>query len=95
MKVKQSNLSRHVMARSDFYVLSSLCYSMNLSRCKFEFSKDPRQIFNFGNAKRKSSALASSVWLNSIEEFMYSDIPDLFAEFFQNTFSSASSSVKL
>jgi len=46
MKVKQTNLSRHVMARSDFNVLNSHCYSMYLRRCKFEFSKDPRQIFN-------------------------------------------------
>jgi len=37
------------------------------NRSKFEFSKDPRQFYNFVNAKRKSSALPSSVRLNSIE----------------------------
>jgi len=56
---------------------------MYLNRCKFEFSKDPRQFYNFVNAKRKSSALPSSVRLNSIEAFTDPEIAGLFAEFFQ------------
>jgi len=61
-----------------------------LIRCKFEFSKYPRQLYNFVNAKRKSPALPSSVRLNSIEASMDPEITDLFAEFFQSTYSSVS-----
>jgi len=71
-----------VVARTNFNVLNSHCYSMYLNRCNFEFSKDPRQFYNFVNAKRKSSALPSSVRLNSIEASTDPEIADLFAEFF-------------
>jgi len=56
-----SDFSRYVVTRNNFNVLNSHCYSMYWNRCKFEFSKDPRQFYNFVNAKRKSSALPSSV----------------------------------
>jgi len=56
-----------VVAHLSFNVFNSHCYAMYLNRSKFEFSKDPRQFYNFVNAKRKSSALPSSVRLNSIE----------------------------
>jgi len=85
---KYKNLSRYVVARTNFNVLNSHCYSMYLNRCKFEFSKDPREFYNFVNAKRKSSALPSSVRLNSIEASTDPEIVDLFAEFFQSTYSS-------
>jgi len=62
---------------------------MYLSRCKFEFSNDPKKFYNFVNAKRKSSALPSSVRFNSMEASTDSEIADLFAEFFQTTYSSA------
>jgi len=58
---RPSDFSRYVMARTNFNVLNSHCYSMYLNRCKFEFSRDPRQFYNFVNAKRKSSALPPSV----------------------------------
>jgi len=54
---------------------------MNLNRCKFEFSNGPKQFYNFVNAKRKSSALPSSVRFNSMEASMDSEIADLFAEY--------------
>jgi len=60
---------------------------MYLSRCKFEFSNDPKQFYYFVNAKRKSSALPSSERLNSMEASTDSEIADLFAEFFQTTYS--------
>jgi len=63
---------------------------MYLNRFKFEFSKDPRQFYNFVNAKRKSSALPSSVRFNPIEPSTHPEIADLFAEFFQSTYSSVS-----
>jgi len=63
---------------------------MYLNRCKFEFSKDPRQFYNFVNAKRKSSALPSSVRLNSIEASTDPETADFFAEFFPSTYSSVS-----
>jgi len=44
--------------------------------------KNPRQFYNFVNAKRKSSALPSWVRLNSIEAFTDPEIADIFAEFF-------------
>jgi len=44
---KPSDFSKYVVARSDFNVLNSHCYSMYLSRCKFEFSNDPKQFYNF------------------------------------------------
>jgi len=62
---------------------------MYLSRCKFEFSNDPKQFYNFVNAKRTSSALPSSVRFNSMEASTDSEISDLFSEFFQTTYSSA------
>jgi len=71
-----------VVARSDFNVLNSHCYSRYLGRCKFKFSNDPKQFYNFVNAKRKSSALPSSVRFNSMEAPTDSEIADLFAEFF-------------
>jgi len=61
---------------------------MYLNRCKFEISKDPRQFYKFINAKWKSSALPSSVRLHSIEASTDPEIADLFAEFFQSTYSS-------
>jgi len=73
---KPSDFSRYVVARTNCNVLNSYCYSMYLNRCKFEFSNDPRQFYNFVNAKLKSSALPSSVRLNSIEA--YTDLADLF-----------------
>jgi len=63
-----------VVARSDFNVLNSHCYSMYLSRCKFEFSNDPKQFYNFVNAI--SSALPSSVRLNSMEASTDSEVAD-------------------
>jgi len=54
---KPSRFSRYVLALTNFNVLNSHCYSMYLNRCKFEFSKDPRQFYNFINDKRKFSAL--------------------------------------
>jgi len=87
---RPSDFSRYVVSRTNFSVLNSHCYSMYLNRCKFEFSKDPRQFYNFVNAKRKSSALSSSVRLNSIEASTDPKIADLFAELFQSTYSSVS-----
>jgi len=55
---------------------------MYLNRCKFEFSKKPRQFYNFVNAKRKFSALPSSVRLNIIDAFTDPEKADLLAEFF-------------
>jgi len=46
------------------------------------FQKVPRQFDTFVNAKRKSSALPSSVRLNSIEAFTDVEIVDLYAEYF-------------
>jgi len=63
---------------------------MYFNRCKFEFSKDPRQFYIYGNALRKSSALPPSVRLNSIEASTDPKIADLFAEFIQSTYSSVS-----
>jgi len=63
---------------------------MYLNQCKFEFSKDPRQFYNFVNAKRKSSRLPSYLRLNSIEASTDPEIANLFAEFFQSTYSSVS-----
>jgi len=62
---------------------------MYVSRCKFEFLNDPKQFYNFVNAKRKSSALPSSVHFNLIGASTDSEIADLFAEIFQTTYSSA------
>jgi len=59
-------------------------------RLKFQFSKDPRQFYNFVNAKRKSSALPLLVRLNSIEAATDPEIADQFAEFIQSTYSSVS-----
>jgi len=75
---KLSDFLKYVVAQSDFNVLNSHCYSMYLSRCKFEFSNDPKQLYNFVNAKRKSSALPSSVRFNSMEASTDSKIADLF-----------------
>jgi len=36
---RPSDFSRYVVARTNFNVLNSHCYSMYLNRCKFEFSK--------------------------------------------------------
>jgi len=36
-----SDFSRYVVARTNFIVLNSQCFSMCLNLCKFEFSKDP------------------------------------------------------
>jgi len=77
-----------VVARSDFNVLNSHCYSMYLSRCKFKFSNDPKQFYNFVNVKHKSSAMTSSVRFNSMEASTDSEIAYLFAEFFQTSCSS-------
>jgi len=90
MSGRPSDFSRYVVGRTNFNVLSSNCYSMYLNRCKFEFSKGPRQLYNFVHAKRKSSALPSSVRLNSIGAPMDPEIADLFAEFFPSTYSSVS-----
>jgi len=62
---KHKKYKKYVVARSDFNVLNSHCYSMYFSRCKFEFSNDPKQFYNFFNAKRNLSALPSSVHFNS------------------------------
>jgi len=43
---RPSDFSRYVVARTNFNVLNSHYYSMYLNRCKFEFSKDPRQFYN-------------------------------------------------
>jgi len=50
-----------------------------LSRCKFEFSNDPKQFYIFVNAKRKSSAFPSSLRFNSMEASTDSEIADLIA----------------
>jgi len=63
---------------------------MYLNRCKFEYSKDPRQFYNFVSAKRKSSALPTSERLSSIEASTDPEVADLLAEFFRSTFSSVS-----
>jgi len=65
--LKTNFYKKYKKSGTNFNVLNSHCYSMYLNRCKFEFSKDPREFYNFVNAKRKSSALPSSVRLNSIE----------------------------
>jgi len=88
--LKTNFYKKYKKSGTNFNVLNSHCYSMYLNRCKFEFSKDPREFYNFVNAKRKSSALPSSVRLNSIEASTDPEIADLFAEFFQSTYSSVS-----
>jgi len=50
---------------------------MYLNGCKFLFSKDPRQFYNFVNVKRKSSELRSSVRFNSIKGSTESEIAKL------------------
>jgi len=54
------------------------------------FQTESNQFYNFVNAKRKSSALPSSVRLNSIEASTDLEIAALFTEFFQSTYSSDS-----
>jgi len=83
----QSIYSRYLSARSSFTVLNSLCYKNYLSRCKVQFSQNPRKFYNFFNTKRNSNNYPSSFSFENIIATTDQAIADLFAKFFQTTFS--------
>jgi len=63
------------------------CYKNYLARCKIQFTLDPKQFYNFVNTKRKSSSYPSSLKFENSAANTDQAIADLFAQFFQTTYS--------
>jgi len=74
----------------DFTVLNAQCYKNYLARCKTQFTLDPKQFYNFVNTKRKSSSYPSSLKFENSAASTDQAIADLFAQFFQTTYSTSS-----
>ena len=84
-----SAFSRYLIARANFIELNAMCYRNYLSRCRVRLAKDPRQFFNFVNTKRQSSSYPSSLSYENSKAYTDQAIADLFATFFQTTYSSS------
>jgi len=65
-----------------------LCYKNFLNRCKVQFSQNPRKLYIFVNTKSKSSGYPSSLSFKNFTATSDQAIVDLFAKFFQTTYSS-------
>lgn len=83
----QSILCKYLSARLNFTVLNAQCYKNYLNRCKFQFAQDPKQFYNFVSTKRKTSSYPSSLFFENTTVTSDQAIADLFAKFFQTTYS--------
>jgi len=86
----QAAFSRYLGARSDFTVLNAQCYKNYLTRCKTQFTLDPKQFYSFANTKCKSSSYPSSIKFENSAANSDQAIADLFARLFQTTYSTSS-----
>jgi len=91
----QSILSKYLSAWLNFTVLNAQCYKNYLKRCKFQFAQDPQQFYNFVNTKRKTSSYPSSLLFGNTTVTSDQAIADLFAKFFQTTYSALPHSLKI
>jgi len=71
-------------------VLNAQCYKNYLGRCKTQFTLDPKQLYNFVSTKHKSSSYPSSPKFENSAANTDQAIADLFAQFFQTTYSTSS-----
>jgi len=83
----QSILCKYLSARLNFTVLNAQCYKNYLNRCKFQFAQNPKQFYNFVSTKRKTSSYPSSLFFENTTVTSDQAIADLFAKFFQTTYS--------
>jgi len=75
----------------EFVQYNSDCYKNYLSRCKRDFKRNPKLPFSFVNSKRKSNCFPPSLFLNNNVASNDNDICNLFAYFFQSTYTKCNS----
>jgi len=76
--------SQYLNARSHFTVLNAQCYKNYLALCKTQFTVDPKQFYN-----RKISSMPFSLTFENSAANTDQAIADLFAQFFQTTYSTS------
>jgi hypothetical protein len=81
------DFSRYTSARASFIALNASHYNEYLRRCRLQFAQDPKQFYNFVNLKRKSNSFPSSLFFGKNEASSDQAAADLFADFFQSTYS--------
>jgi len=82
----QTDFTKYSSAKAEFVQYNSGCYKNYLSRCKCDFKSNPMLFFSFVNSKRKSSCFPPSLFLNNNVASDDNDICNLFADFFQSTY---------
>jgi len=85
----QAAFARYLSACSDFTALNAQSYKNYLARCKTQFTLDPKQFYNFFNTKHKTSSYPSSPKFENSAANTDHAIADLFAQFFQATYSTS------
>lgn len=84
------NYEKYSVARHRYSVLNQRCYSDYVCRMKAKFRVNPKSFYSFVNSKRKISGFPTSMKFNNIELSDTAGISDLFADFFQGTYSLSS-----
>lgn len=82
--------TKYSVVRNKYSVLNSKCYSDYLYRMRNKFRVNPKSFYGFVNSKRKVSGFPSSMNFEGVESSSVAGISDLFAEFFQGTYSVSS-----
>lgn len=82
------NYMKYSVARNSYNVLNQRCYSAYLVRMKESFRVNPKSFYNFVNSKRKVSGFPASMKFEGVESSDKLGIANLFANFFQKTYSS-------
>lgn len=80
---------RYLIAKNLFTTVNQKCYKSYLSRMRAKLNSNPKQFFNFVNSKRKSNGLPSHLKFGDEESSTDNGMADLFAEFFQSTYTSS------
>ena len=85
------NYTKYSQARSKYNIENLKSYSIYLRKMKNNFQKSPKSFYKFVNSKRKVRQFPSSMKLGCRESGDHLEIANLFADFFQNTYSKPSS----
>jgi len=78
--------AQYAEARYRYFKCNKDCYAAYLCRLKTRIQADPKQFYDFVNAKRKSSGFPSQLTLDDISSSSDNSAADLFADFFSSVY---------
>lgn len=79
--------SNYSLARSEYNIVNKRAYDCYIIRMRNKLKQDPKSFYTFVNSKRRSNEYPQLMKLGNIESFDELPISNLFADFFEQTYS--------